>query len=715
MRRAARPVLYLGIVAVVARAQQGPRPLHRQPAVRLPRLVPVRLGARLHRACSALAAYGARPARPAPHRPPGARSPRSPRPAAGALGHLGRAAARRRRAAAPVRRVRLGHPAGAVVPRLRGAGHRRRGTGRGPRPRARGQRHGQRVGAAPGDRAQRRAPGPAGRGHAGRRRSSRRVAAISRSSTWLAREQRRRSSCSTARPRPPRRSSRRWPRCTRTGTRVRTLSLFYEEWLGMLPVSELERVSLLFDIGELHRGRYGRLKRIIDFVIALGRAAGPAARHRRSWSIGNLVGQPRPRSSTRRTASARTASVFRDLQVPHACAPRRRRRAHRVDRRERSPHHPVRSAAARHPPRRAAAAAQHPQGRPRRGRPAARAAALRRASCAEKLPFYDVRHLVRPGLTGWAQVKYGYAGDESDALEKLQYEFYYLRHQSPRRSTSASSAAPSAACSAGRADEPRPNRFADRLGDHPDARRARLHRRVPRRLRRAGPIRPTCSTSSWSTEVRPTAVRRRGRGHRRRPSRGCAWSTTRSAWPPPRSTSGSPTAKGDVLRLLSAHGVPDRDYVATSVAPPARDRCGRRGGPLPPRRDRPGLAGDRAGHGLAVRDGLAAPLVHRAGRGRHDQPPDVPQQPMVDAGALRRVACCATRTTSSTTACGPWWPARLRPRSRPIYRPRSSLRALGRQFCRYGRWKATVMRRHPGSVQPAPPRTRPRPSPAPRC
>ncbi len=47
-----------------------------------------------------------------------------------------------------------------------------------------------------------------------------------------------------------------------------------------------------------------------------------------------------------------------------------------------------------------------------------------------KLPFYDLRHLVRPGLTGWAQVKYGYAGDERDALEKLQYEFFYLRHQS---------------------------------------------------------------------------------------------------------------------------------------------------------------------------------------------------------------------------------------------------------------------------------------------
>jgi lipopolysaccharide/colanic/teichoic acid biosynthesis glycosyltransferase len=54
------------------------------------------------------------------------------------------------------------------------------------------------------------------------------------------------------------------------------------------------------------------------------------------------------------------------------------------------------------------------------------------AELTEKLPFYPLRHLVRPGLTGWAQVKYGYAGNESDALEKLQYEFWYLRHQNIR-------------------------------------------------------------------------------------------------------------------------------------------------------------------------------------------------------------------------------------------------------------------------------------------
>ncbi len=47
----------------------------------------------------------------------------------------------------------------------------------------------------------------------------------------------------------------------------------------------------------------------------------------------------------------------------------------------------------------------------------------------EKIPFYNLRHLVRPGLTGWAQVKYPYGSTEADAIEKLQYEFYYLRHQ----------------------------------------------------------------------------------------------------------------------------------------------------------------------------------------------------------------------------------------------------------------------------------------------
>jgi lipopolysaccharide/colanic/teichoic acid biosynthesis glycosyltransferase len=52
------------------------------------------------------------------------------------------------------------------------------------------------------------------------------------------------------------------------------------------------------------------------------------------------------------------------------------------------------------------------------------------AELKAKLPYYDVRHLVRPGLTGWAQVKYPYGSNVEDALQKLQYEVYYLRRQS---------------------------------------------------------------------------------------------------------------------------------------------------------------------------------------------------------------------------------------------------------------------------------------------
>jgi lipopolysaccharide/colanic/teichoic acid biosynthesis glycosyltransferase len=48
----------------------------------------------------------------------------------------------------------------------------------------------------------------------------------------------------------------------------------------------------------------------------------------------------------------------------------------------------------------------------------------------QRLPFYAARHLVRPGLTGWAQVKYRYAASEEDAFVKLQYDLHYVRHES---------------------------------------------------------------------------------------------------------------------------------------------------------------------------------------------------------------------------------------------------------------------------------------------
>jgi exopolysaccharide biosynthesis polyprenyl glycosylphosphotransferase len=54
--------------------------------------------------------------------------------------------------------------------------------------------------------------------------------------------------------------------------------------------------------------------------------------------------------------------------------------------------------------------------------------------CAERyekvIPFYHFRHLVKPGITGWAQVNYPYGESDQDAIEKLKYDLYYIRNYS---------------------------------------------------------------------------------------------------------------------------------------------------------------------------------------------------------------------------------------------------------------------------------------------
>jgi lipopolysaccharide/colanic/teichoic acid biosynthesis glycosyltransferase len=210
------------------------------------------------------------------------------------------------------------------------------------------------------------------------------------------------------------------------GVRVRSLTDFYAEWLGKLPIAELERLSLMFDIAEVHHSRYARAKRLGDVGIGLvGVAAlaivipfvvianafanrGPlffrqsrVGRNGREFAIlkfrtmpphdGVVPDEWTTTNDPRVTAFGRFLRRTHLDELPQAVNIVRGELAV-VGPRPEQPHYVE--------------------------------------ELSHKLPYYGLRHLVRPGLTGWAQVKYGYAGNMRDALEKLQYEFFYLGHQS---------------------------------------------------------------------------------------------------------------------------------------------------------------------------------------------------------------------------------------------------------------------------------------------
>ncbi|OGZ34021.1 MAG: hypothetical protein A3I88_02615 [Candidatus Portnoybacteria bacterium RIFCSPLOWO2_12_FULL_39_9] len=48
----------------------------------------------------------------------------------------------------------------------------------------------------------------------------------------------------------------------------------------------------------------------------------------------------------------------------------------------------------------------------------------------KQIPYYQMRHIIKPGLTGWAQVNFRYGASVKDSIEKLQYELYYIKHRS---------------------------------------------------------------------------------------------------------------------------------------------------------------------------------------------------------------------------------------------------------------------------------------------
>jgi lipopolysaccharide/colanic/teichoic acid biosynthesis glycosyltransferase len=52
------------------------------------------------------------------------------------------------------------------------------------------------------------------------------------------------------------------------------------------------------------------------------------------------------------------------------------------------------------------------------------------AELSRQIPYYNLRHFVKPGVTGWAQLRYPYGASVEDAVEKLKFDLYYAKNQS---------------------------------------------------------------------------------------------------------------------------------------------------------------------------------------------------------------------------------------------------------------------------------------------
>jgi lipopolysaccharide/colanic/teichoic acid biosynthesis glycosyltransferase len=212
----------------------------------------------------------------------------------------------------------------------------------------------------------------------------------------------------------------------RSGTRVRTLGSFYPEYLGKVALHDLTEMAMLFDVRSILHAPYRRTKRAIDIAGAV--VAGIACVILTPIVlVGNRFGNRGPvlfrqkrighNGETFVLVKYRTMYLSDPDDVPTWTAlddkritpfGRFLRRTHLdelpqfwnilrgelslVGPRPEQPHY---------------------------------VEELRAKEAA-----YDLRHLVLPGLTGWAQIKFRYAASESAAIEKLQYDLYYLQNQS---------------------------------------------------------------------------------------------------------------------------------------------------------------------------------------------------------------------------------------------------------------------------------------------
>jgi lipopolysaccharide/colanic/teichoic acid biosynthesis glycosyltransferase len=212
----------------------------------------------------------------------------------------------------------------------------------------------------------------------------------------------------------------------RRGLRVRSLSGFYDEWLGKLPLSELSQLALMTDISSVHGARFGFFKRIADvfaglagfllfcvilpFVVLGNLVAnrGPLLFRQRRVGLGGRVFVIY-KLRTMRNSDGEDDSSWTSPADPRVTPFGYILRRTHLDEVPQFVNMLAGTLSLVGP-------------RPEQPRYV--------AELTTKVPLYEVRHVVKPGLTGWAQIKFRYAATEADALEKLQYDLHYIRHQS---------------------------------------------------------------------------------------------------------------------------------------------------------------------------------------------------------------------------------------------------------------------------------------------
>ena len=215
------------------------------------------------------------------------------------------------------------------------------------------------------------------------------------------------------------------------GVRFDHLASVYEEYTGKIAVENL-RPSWL----DLLRG--------LPQDAALLKLAKRGARRRRSPSsrcsslspvmalvaLGIKLTSPGPGASTTRRASAMNGRVFTVHKFRSMRVGRRERHRRGLVARRRSARDAVRPVPPPHAARRAAAVLERPARRHEHRRARGPSGPSSSPSSPSEIPFYGQRHVVRPGLTGWAQVRHSYGSTVEDALQKLQFDLFYIKHMS---------------------------------------------------------------------------------------------------------------------------------------------------------------------------------------------------------------------------------------------------------------------------------------------